>query len=163
MKIQMTAPLEVGLCCCDLTAMRNFYEGLLGFNFIGEITVPTGIASTIGLCSGGYQVARLQTPYGERLKLLVPESLPEFVPAERYILDTHRGTYLTFIVNNLDDMVQQLVEEGVVMMSGSEAMEIRPGTRVAFCRDPEGNAIELVQVDDLAAYRPDLKDVDLGE
>jgi hypothetical protein len=28
---------------------------------------------------------------------------------------------------------------------------------LAFCRDPEGNVLELVQYSDIAAYRPDLK------
>jgi len=33
---------------------------------------------------------------------------------------------------------------------------VRPGTWLAFFRDPEGNVLELVEYDDPAAYRPDL-------
>ena len=32
----------------------------------------------------------------------------------------------------------------------------RSAATVAFLRDPEGNVVELVQYDDVAAYRPDL-------
>ena len=42
-------------------------------------------------------------------------------------------------------------------MSGPEPIESRPGLFVAFLRDLEGNVVELVQHDDVAAYRPDLQ------
>jgi hypothetical protein len=35
-------------------------------------------------------------------------------------------------------------------------VQTRPGTRLVFFRDSEGNPLELVQYDDLAAYRPDI-------
>jgi hypothetical protein len=44
------------------------------------------------------------------------------------------------------------------MVSGLEPIETRPGTRIAFIRDPEGNSIEFVEYADLRAYRPDLFD-----
>ena len=41
--------------------------------------------------------------------------------------------------------------------SAPAPMEVRPGTWLAFFRDPEGNVLELVEYDDPAAYRPDLQ------
>ncbi|RWE80169.1 MAG: VOC family protein, partial [Mesorhizobium sp.] len=36
------------------------------------------------------------------------------------------------------------------------AIEVRPGTWLAFVTDPEGHIVEIVQYDDLAGYRRDL-------
>jgi hypothetical protein len=41
-------------------------------------------------------------------------------------------------------------------MTGEKAVEVRPGTFLAFLRDPEGHIVEIVQYSDIAAYRPDL-------
>ena len=51
----------------------------------------------------------------------------------------------------------RVLAQGGRAMSGPEPIESRPGLFVVFLRDPEGNVVELVQYDDVAAYRPDLQ------
>lgn len=104
----------------------------------------------------GYDVARLQTPYGERIKLLQPSVAPAAAVRGAAILDRQGATYLTFIVRDLAGVVRGLQARGVVFDSAPAPMEVRPGTWLAFFRDPEGNVLELVEYDDPAAYRPDL-------
>jgi catechol 2,3-dioxygenase-like lactoylglutathione lyase family enzyme len=65
--------------------------------------------------------------------------------------------YLTFIIGDVKAAMARLREAGVSFMTGTEPVQSRPGLYVAFLRDPEGNIIELVQYDDVAAYRPDLQ------
>ena len=45
----------------------------------------------------------------------------------------------------------------VEFLTGPTRVEVRPGTFLSFCRDPEGNVLELVQYADIHAYRSDLK------
>ena len=75
MSMNMTAPLEVGLGVRDLPRMREFYENALGCQFVNEVAVPAEKARQAALAEGGYTVVRLQTSFGERIKLLASFNL----------------------------------------------------------------------------------------
>lgn len=154
--LHMTVPMEVGICCADLDALAAFYTGVMGLTLVNRVTVPADKARATGLTAHGYDVARLQTPYGERIKLLQPAVAPEPAVRGAAILDRQGAAYLTFIVRDLRGVVRDLESKGVVFDSAPAPMEVRPGTWLAFFRDPEGNVLELVEYDDPAAYRPDL-------
>ncbi|EHK62855.1 VOC family protein [Achromobacter arsenitoxydans] len=154
--LHMTVPMEVGICCADLDAQLAFYTGIVGLTLVNRVTVPADKARATGLTPHGYDVARLQTPYGERVKLLQPAVKPEPAARGAAILDRQGAAYLTFIVRDLPGVVRGLKSKGVVFDSTPAPMEVRPGTWLAFFRDPEGNVLELVEYDDPAAYRPDL-------
>lgn len=154
--MKMTAPLEVGLCCSDLDALSGFYIDTLGFTPVTHVTVPAGKAAPTRLSEAGYSVIRLQSPWGERLKLLQPLRFPEAPARTPWILDRRGATYLTFIVDNLAAMLERLTASGIEIMTGPDMVEVRPGVWLVFARDPEGNVIEFVEYADLAAYRPDL-------
>ncbi|MCY1374799.1 hypothetical protein D9M69_621620 [compost metagenome] len=59
-------------------------------------------------------------------------------------------------MRDLPGVVRGLEAKGVAFDSKPAPMEVRPGTWLAFFRDPEGNVLELVEYDDPASYRPDL-------
>lgn len=154
--LHMTVPMEVGICCRDLDALLAFYTDVVGLTLAHRVSVPADMARATGLTAHGYEVARLQTPYGERIKLLQPAVAPEAAERGAAILDRQGATYLTFIVRDLAGVVRSLQSKGVVFDSEPAPMQVRPGTWLAFFRDPEGNVLELVEYDDPAAYRPDL-------
>lgn len=155
--MKMTAPMEVGLTVRDLPTMRAFYEDALGFSFVSEFHVPPAKAREAGMSAGGYTVIRLQTPYGERIKLLRPDIAPaaRADPADN-ILDRADASYLTFIVDDIEGVVARLIAGGAEPMTGDEPVEVRPGTFLSFLRDPEGHIIEIVLYADIVGYRPDL-------
>ena len=74
MTLNMIVPLEVGIAVRDLPRMRRFYEQVLGFAFVSEVAVPAASAVQAAMHAGGYTAVRLQTSYGERIKLLAPNS-----------------------------------------------------------------------------------------
>ena len=102
-------------------------------------------------------MVRLQTSYGERIKLLAPANPPAAAAHGGPILDQPNACYLTFIVDDIDAAIARLQAHGVEFLTGPARVEVRPGTFLSFCRDPEGNVLELVQYADIHAYRPDLK------
>ncbi|WP_028241007.1 VOC family protein [Stutzerimonas azotifigens] len=155
--MKMVAPLEVGICCENLESLKRFYVEQLGFDEISHFAIPAEKAGDTGLSRGGYQVVRLQTPWGERLKLLQADAPAEPRVASQWILQRLGNSYLTFIVDDLGDMLSRLKRLGVPLLSGDDRVEVRPGTWLVFARDPEGNVIEFVEYADIAAYRPDLK------
>ncbi|AEC21331.1 lactoylglutathione lyase [Pusillimonas sp. T7-7] len=157
MTLEMTSPLEVGIACRDLPRLRHFYEQVLGFTFISEYQVPADKSAESGLSAGGYTVVRLQTSNGERVKLLAPATpVPAQEPAA-FILDKPNAVYLTFIIEDINAAIARLLQEGTAFMTGDKRVEVRPGVYLAFCRDPEGNVLELVQYEDISSYRTDLQ------
>ena len=154
--LSMAVPMEVGICRADLDAQLAFYTGVLGLALVNRVTVPPAKAAATGLSPHGYDVARLQTSYGERIKLLQPHAAPQARERGGAILDRQGSAYLTFIVRGLPGVVRALRARGVRFDSQPAPMEVRPGTWLAFFRDPEGNVLELVEYDDPAGYRPDL-------
>ncbi len=153
---KMTAPLEIGLAVRDLKAMRAFYEGALGLSFVSQFHVPGVKAQEAALNAEGYTVVRLQTQKGERIKLLCPERPPEARPESGLILEKPGATYVTFIVDDLEALLIRLLAAGAHPLTGVKPVEVRPGVWLAFVADPEGHIVEIVQYDDIAAYRPDL-------
>jgi len=152
----MVAPLEVGLCCADLDSLAAFYVEVLGFTQVNVLTIPPEKAAGTALCDAGYRVTRLQSPYGERVKLLQPAVPPATRAPTARILDERNAAYLTFIVDDLQATLDRLLARGMEVMTGTRMHEVRPGTFLVFARDPEGNILEFVHYADLAAYRPDL-------
>lgn len=157
MTMNMISPLEVGLGVRDLARMRSFYETVLGCQFVSEVFVPPEKARQAALADNGYTVVRLQTRYGERIKLLAPVDQPPAVAHQGPILTQANATYLTFIVEDIDVVIERLHAHGVEFLTGPQRVEVRPGTYLAFCRDPEGYVLEIVQYADITSYRTDLQ------
>tara|TARA_R110002049_G_scaffold170815_1_gene337411 strand:- start:11083 stop:11556 length:474 start_codon:yes stop_codon:yes gene_type:complete len=154
--MKMVAPLEVGICCQNLEALKRFYIEQLTFAEISYFKIAADKAGDTGLTKGAYKVVRLQSPYGERLKLLEPQTAPVAANHSDTILEQKGNVYLTFIVDDLAAMLAKLKKNGAELLSGEEIVEVRPGTCLIFARDPEGNIIEFVEYSDILGYRPDL-------
>lgn len=154
--MKMAAPLEVGICCRDIEGLRAFYVGHLDFKEISSIDVPAHKAVGTGLTQGAYRVVRLQSPWGERFKLLQPATAPDPRPVAGTILSRVGAIYLTFIVDDLQEVLTRLIGLGVELISGPRKVEVRPGVFLVFAKDPEGNVLEFVEYSDLGAYRSDL-------
>jgi catechol 2,3-dioxygenase-like lactoylglutathione lyase family enzyme len=153
--MKMQAPLEIGIAVRDLAGMTKFYADILGFKHVSEVNVPAEKSRLNQLSPDGCTVVRLQTSYGERIKLL---AAPSTVPAahERWLLARAGLAYVTLIIEGIDALCARLKAEGVKLASDAP-VENRAGLRVLFFQDPEGNVLELVEYSDLASYRPDLK------
>lgn len=155
--LKTTAPMEVGLGCRDLALMRRFYEQALGLQFVSEARVPAQTTQTIRLTHGGAIVIRLQSPCGARIKLVGLDAPPVATACEAgHALDEARTVYLTFIVEDIAPVLQRLLAAGGTGLAEGAPIAQRPGVSLIFLRDPEGHVLELVQYDDVAAYRPDL-------
>ena len=70
--LNMIAPFEMGICVDNLDTMIAFYRDILGFELISEIDVLADRSTKAGFTVGGYRIVRMQTHYGERIKLVQP-------------------------------------------------------------------------------------------
>lgn len=160
-QMRMRAPMEAGICCGDIEALIEFYVEVLGFSLVNVIAVGADKAREAALSPAGYKVARLQTSWGERVKLLQPDQPPEESGLDAWILGQRNRTYLTFIVDNLEEVLARLAGRAA-LLTGERRVEVRPGVWLAFAQDPEGNLLEFVEYDDIAAYRSDVAEAGTG-
>lgn len=156
MTVNMKAPLEIGISVQNLDRAAEFYEHVLGFERISEATLAPDRAALAGFGPVSFRMVRFQTNQGERIKLLQQDPPAEVDTHDRALLGRTGITYLTFVVTDIEAAIERL-RAAHVALSSDGPIQTRPGTRLLFFRDCEGNPLELVQYDDLAAYRPDLK------
>jgi lactoylglutathione lyase len=154
--LKMATPLEMGIVCVDMDRMLNFYTDVLGLKLVADAEASPEMSAKFGATPSGFRIVRLQTPYGERIKLVQPKKvLPKQTAAPEYVFERQGTAYITFIIFDIHDVAKRLKDHGVKLMS-PEPVEIRKGVIALFAQDPEGNFVEFVEYPDLASYRPDL-------
>jgi catechol 2,3-dioxygenase-like lactoylglutathione lyase family enzyme len=107
----------------DMAAMRRFYEGILGFPLLRELS-PGWIeyrvgGNTLALARPSLTAADVPTPHGSAsLQLAFKVSAPE-----------------------VDRCADELVRQGVSLLSPPTDQVF--GHRTLFLRDPDGNLLEV--------------------
>ncbi len=154
--LKMTTPLEVGIVCVNMDRMLTFYTGVLGLKFVNEAEATAEMSKKFGATPNGFKIVRLQTPAGERIKLLRPPKLQTRQSAtSEYAFERQGTSYVTFVIADMQDVAKRLKTNGVKLMS-PDPVEIRKGVFALLAQDPEGNFVEFVEYPDVLAYRPDL-------
>ena len=120
--------VDVGIFVSDIKKSLDFYQGILGLEKTEE--VQTGFGTLHRLRYGTSDV-----------KLMNPKKVP---PAGLIGLEKQLGIrYLTFVIRDLSDLCAVLKQKGVEFTIPET--QIRPGTRIAMVKDPDGNIIEFVE------------------
>jgi lactoylglutathione lyase len=154
--IKMVAPLEPGIVCMDIERMLAFYTEVLGLTFVSDAEATAEMSTEFGTSPNGFRIIRLQTPYGERIKLVQPKKVPP-QPSQvpQWVFEGQGIAYITFVVADVHEAAARLEKFKVEVMSKGP-VNIRKGIIAIFAKDPEGNFVEFVEYADLASYRPDL-------
>jgi lactoylglutathione lyase len=153
--LKMAAPLEAGIVCLDIEPMLDFYTKGLGLTFVADARTTPEMSTKLGVTPGGYRIVRLQTPNGERVKLVQAKVGPRPNADPKWVFDRQGLAYITFVITNIDLLAARLTERKVPLVSPAP-VEIRQGLRALMARDPEGNFVEFVEYADIASYRPEL-------
>ncbi|MDQ7012236.1 MAG: VOC family protein [Mariprofundaceae bacterium] len=116
--------LHVGLIVSDLEAASRFYDGILGLRRAAR--PDPGFAGMFYALDGGQQIHLMQlgNPYAGR-------TLPAHGGRDRH---------LALGVDDLAAVKARLEAAGIPFTMS------RSGRAALFCRDPDGNAIELCEV-----------------
>ena len=153
--MKMVAPLERAIVCFDMERMLRFYVDILGLRLVSDIQATPEIGKAIHISQHGYRIVRLQTPYGERIKLICSNVPPSPHPGYDYVYECQGHAYLTFIVSDMEAILPTLEAHDIPIESDG-VVEVRPGVLAFFIKDPEGNFIEICDYPEIATYRPDL-------
>jgi lactoylglutathione lyase len=154
--IKMVAPLELGIVCMDIERMLAFYTEVLGLTPVSDAEATAEMSTEFGTSPNGFRIIRLQTAYGERIKLVQPKKVPPHASqVPQWVFEGQGIAYITFVVADVHEAVARLERCKVAVMSKAP-VNIRKGITAIFAKDPEGNFVEFVEYADLASYRPDL-------
>jgi len=120
--------VDIGIFVSDIKKSLDFYNGLLGLEKIEEL--QTGFGTLHRLRFGTTDV-----------KLMDPKKVP---PVGSIGLEKQLGfRYITFVIRDLSGLCAALKDKGVEFTIPET--QIRPGTRIAMVKDPDGNIIEFVE------------------
>ena len=153
--LKMVVPLEPGIVCLDIDRMLEFYTGVLGLKVVSDAQATPEMSRPFRAAPDGFRIVRLQTPYGERIKLIQTKMHPQKVPLTEWTFERHGFAYITFVIADMKEMLARLNECRVKLVN-QEPIEVRKGFLALFALDPEDNYLEFVEYQDPASYRPDL-------
>lgn len=115
--------LHASLLVSDLARARTFYENVLGL-------IPSSARPEMSFDGVWYEIG------AQQIHLL---ALPNPDTVEGRPAHGGRDRHIALAVNNMTGLKQVLDKAGVVYTLSSS------GRPALFCRDPDGNAIELIQ------------------
>ena len=145
--------LHYSHCVADIERSRAFYTDVLGFEVVAEFTFDdAATARVLGLAWCRFTGLFL-TRDGMRIELIAfVEPPPERSLVKRRAHDVGHS-HLSFYVLDLDATLAELAAKGVPIDAGSRAV-LPSGVTCCVVRDPDGFAIELVEVPrlDLVPY-----------
>ena len=125
--MKITALLHSTLLTADLERSRRFYETLLGL-------LPSPLRPDLGYPGVWYEIGAQQI---HLMQLPNPETglqRPQHGGRDRHV---------ALAVNDLAELMQRLEAAGVACSLS------KSGRRALFCRDPDDNALEFIEIREL--------------
>lgn len=128
MMIPAKKSLDIGVLVSDIKASLNFYQNILGLEYVGITPLWFGTMHRLRFGTSDF-------------KLISPNTMP---PQGAIGLENQLGVrYVTFVIENLSALCRELQEIGVEFTVPEK--ELRPGVRIAMVKDPDGNIVEFVE------------------
>jgi catechol 2,3-dioxygenase-like lactoylglutathione lyase family enzyme len=120
--------MDLGILASDIKASLNFYQNILGLEFVGISPVWFGTMHRLRFGTSDF-------------KLIEPKNVP---PKGAIGLEKQVGfRYVTFVIKNLSELCAELKAKGIEFAVPEK--EVRPGVRIAMVKDPDGNIVEFVE------------------
>lgn len=124
--------VDLGIVISDSKRSLAFYCGLLGLDHVADIPMPVGGAGTMHRVQCGDSL----------LKLVCYENTPPAAVGGG-IAGALGYRYLTLIVSNLDEVMQECADANVRV--AVPVTDLRPGVRIGIVEDPDGHLVEFVE------------------
>jgi catechol 2,3-dioxygenase-like lactoylglutathione lyase family enzyme len=120
--------LDIGVIVSDIKASLNFYQNILGLEFVGSVPLWFGTMHRLRFGASDF-------------KLIEPKVVP---PQGAVGLENQLGfRYVTFVIKNLSQLCAALKNTEIEFTLPET--EIWPGVRIAMVKDPDGNIVEFVE------------------
>ena len=121
--MKITQLLHASILAMDVAKARAFYEGVLGLT-------PSQQRPDLGFPGVWYELG------AQQIHVLGLAEAPQPIAHEHGGRDRH----IALAIDDIDDLKTKLDAQGIAYTLS------RSGRRALFCRDPDGNALEFVEV-----------------
>lgn len=140
----MKAIRHTGIVASDLKKALHFYRDLLGFKIVKDKVESSKYIDTIlALKDASVRTIKMAADDGNLIELLYFQFHSAKPKKDKKIYETGLS-HISFTVENIEKEYKRLSRAGVRFNSPPEASP-DGYARVAFCKDPEGNLVELVE------------------
>lgn len=140
---------HIAITVSDLDAAIDFYHGVLGLEIVSEpspLFDAPELGSAVGVPGAALRQVCLATGTAvvELLEYVQPPS-PVDAPLPQNALGAH---HVAFRVDDIEATKRELEAKGVTFLSAVNAVDdgVLAGWRWVYFADPDGNALELVEV-----------------
>lgn len=140
--------LHYSHCVSDLERSRRFYVDVLGFEVMLEVDFHDEKTARVMGIPGCRFTGLFLKRDGQRIELIAFQEPPPDRSARRRSANEIGHSHLSFYVKNLDAVVAELEDQGVVVEKQTRTL-LPSGFECCVIRDPDGFPIELVQASDL--------------
>ncbi len=139
----MMSVRHVGIVVKDMKKAIRFYGDILGLR-IATDAQESGryIGTVLGINNCSVRTVKMSCGSGSLVELLCYKA--GSFKARRRDIRAPGYSHIAFTVDNINSIYRQLISRGIKFVSSPQ---ISPDgkAKVAFCSDPEGNFIELVE------------------
>jgi catechol 2,3-dioxygenase-like lactoylglutathione lyase family enzyme len=139
---------HIGLCVTDRGRSRRFYEGLLGFEFWWEIEPPDDRTAELVQLPEPLGVHATYLVRDEFVLELIDYSRREVHVGSERVMDQLGLTHISFSVSDLSEVLKRIGDFGGAVVEGTVSAQS------AMIRDPDGQLLELLSDEWLAALPP---------
>ena len=135
---------HTGIVVRNLEQAVEFYE-LLGFKmWKREIEQGQFLETVVNLKNARVETAKLKAPCGAMLELLEYQSHPDRLIIKKQSSNKLGCSHIALTVDSIHKVLESINNHGGSIVNQPA---ISPGQKVlvAYCHDPEGNLLELVE------------------
>lgn len=136
---------HVGIYVNDLECMKQFY--CKNFDFIErihEIEKGMYIDTILGIQDAGIELYKLEAPQGGMLELLKYFQDEHSAVKDSQAVWEKGNSHIAITVRDIERKYEQLRMQSISFIS-KPCTSPNGKAKVCFCRDPEGNYLELVE------------------
>lgn len=135
---------HAGIVVRDLSEAIDFYTGLGLELFLRDMEQGKFIDRVVNLNEAKVETAKLKSPCGFLLELLQYHSHPESKEINLQSSNRLGCSHISFTVDDLQKALTEIKEKGGNFNYPSK-LASNGKVKVAYCHDPEGNLLELVE------------------
>ena len=140
---------HVGITVSDLDRGIDFYHGVFGLEFVNEpspVFDDPGLGPAVGV--PGAALRQVSLALGDVILELLEYSRPESPVAAPLPQNALGAQHVAFLVEDIYTKKAELEAKGVEFFSDVNVVDdgVLAGWRWVYFSDPEGNALELVEI-----------------